>query len=86
VLRKRRHGPMVLTFYGLARLGHTDAKRYAESMAARALCGGVQGRDRVPFAAARTQNIIFGILPPIARWCGYRATYPLSRILLAPRS
>jgi PadR family transcriptional regulator PadR len=32
------------------------------------------------------QRAIFGALAPIARWRGYRATYPqLSRIVLAPR-
>ena len=33
------------------------------------------------------QHAIFGVLAPIARWRGYRATYPqLSRIVLAPRT
>jgi hypothetical protein len=37
-----------------------------------------------PLAA---QRAIFGALAPIARWRGYRATYPqLSRIVLAPRA
>jgi hypothetical protein len=32
------------------------------------------------------QRAVFGILAPIARWRGYRATYPqLSRAMLAPR-
>jgi hypothetical protein len=32
------------------------------------------------------QRAIFGVLAPIARWRGYRATYPqLSRTVLAPR-
>jgi hypothetical protein len=32
------------------------------------------------------QRTIFGALAPIARWRGYRATYPqLSRTVLAPR-
>jgi hypothetical protein len=32
------------------------------------------------------QNAIFGALAPIARWRGYRATYPqLSRMVVAPR-
>jgi hypothetical protein len=33
------------------------------------------------------QRTIFGALTRIARWRGYRATYPqLSRIVLAPRT
>jgi quercetin dioxygenase-like cupin family protein len=33
------------------------------------------------------QRAIFGALAPIARWRGYRATYPqLSRMVLAPRT
>ena len=33
------------------------------------------------------QRAIFGVLAPIARWHGYRATYPqLSRTVLAPRT
>ena len=33
------------------------------------------------------QGVIFGALAPIARWRGYRATYPqLSRMVLAPRA
>jgi len=33
------------------------------------------------------QRAVFGALAPIARWRGYRATYPeLSRTVLAPRT
>ena len=33
------------------------------------------------------QRVIFGVLAPIARRRGYRATYPqLSRIVMAPRT
>jgi hypothetical protein len=36
---------------------------------------------------AAVQRAIFGVLAPVARWRGYRATYPqLSRIVLAPRT
>jgi len=38
-------------------------------------------------APLAVQRAIFGVLAPIARWRGYRATYPqLSRIVLAPRT
>jgi hypothetical protein len=33
------------------------------------------------------QRALFGALAPIARWYGYRATYPqLSRTVLAPKT
>jgi hypothetical protein len=33
------------------------------------------------------QRALFAVLAPVARWRGYRATYPqLSRIVLAPRT
>ena len=36
---------------------------------------------------AAVQRAVFGVLAPIARWRGYRATYPqLSRTVLAPRT
>jgi hypothetical protein len=38
------------------------------------------------FPPPAIQRAIFGALAPIARWRGYRATYPqLSRTVLAPR-
>ncbi len=36
---------------------------------------------------AAVQRVVFSTLGPIARWRGYRATYPeLSRVVLAPRT
>jgi hypothetical protein len=33
------------------------------------------------------QQAMFGALAPVARWRGYRATYPqISRMVLAPRT
>jgi hypothetical protein len=46
-------------------------------------------RDIVEFRSPppAVQRALFGALAPIARWRGYRATYPqLSRTVLAPRS
>ena len=43
---------MIETFFGLARLGHTDGKGMPYPLQARPDCAGVQRRDRVPFAAA----------------------------------
>jgi quercetin dioxygenase-like cupin family protein len=78
---------LIETFFGLARLGHTDAKGmpYPLQLALTAQ----EFSDIVVFRSppAAVQRAIFGALAPIARWRGYRATYPqLSRIVLAPRT
>jgi quercetin dioxygenase-like cupin family protein len=77
---------MIETFFGLARLGHTDRKGmpYPLQLALSAR----EFSDVIVFRSppAAVQRAIFGILAPVARWRGYRATYPqLSRIVLAPR-
>jgi len=78
---------MIETFYGLARLGHTDGKGMPYplqlALSARAFS------DVIVFHSPLLvlQRAIFGALAPIARWRGYRGTYPqLSRIVLAPRT
>jgi len=78
---------MIETFYGLARLGHTDPKGMPPplqlALSAREFSDVIVFRSP-PLAMQRT---IFGALAPIARWRGYRATYPqFSRIVLAPRT
>ena len=78
---------MVETFFGLARLGHTDRKGMPNllqlALSAREFSDVVVFRSPPPMA----QRVMFGALAPIARWRGYRATYPqLSRIVLAPRT
>ena len=46
---------------------------------------GIHQGDRSPPLVV--QRALFGALAPIARWRGYRATYPqLSRTVLAPRT
>jgi quercetin dioxygenase-like cupin family protein len=78
---------MIETFFGLARLGHTDGKGMP-SLLQLALTAREFG-DVVVFRSppAPVQRAMFGGLAPIARWRGYRATYPqLSRIVLAPRT
>jgi quercetin dioxygenase-like cupin family protein len=82
-----RFAHMIETFYGLARLGHTDAKGMPNllqlSLSAR------EFRDVIVFRRppSAVQQVLFGVLAPIARWRGYRATYPqLSRSVLAPRA
>jgi len=77
---------MIETFFGLARLGHTDSKGMPYPLQL-ALCAR-EFADVIVFRAPPplVQHVIFGTLAPIARWRGYRATYPqLSRVALAPR-
>jgi quercetin dioxygenase-like cupin family protein len=78
---------MIETFFGLARLGYTDGKGMPYplqlALSAREFSDVIVLRSP-PLAV---QRAIFGALAPIARWRGYRATYPqLSRIVLAPRT
>jgi hypothetical protein len=78
---------MIETFYGLARLGHTDGTGmpYPLQLALSAQ----EFSDVIVFRAPPflVQRALFGVLAPIARSRGYRATYPqLSRIVLAPRT
>ena len=78
---------MIETFFGLARLGHTDSKGMLYPLQL-ALCA-LEFRDVIVFRSPplALQRTIFVALAPIARWRGYRATYPqLSRIVLAPRT
>ena len=82
-----RFAHMIETFFGLARLGHTDGKGlpYPLQLALSAL----EFSDVIVFRSPprAVQRAIFGVLAPIARWRGYRATYPqLSRMVLAPRT
>jgi hypothetical protein len=78
---------MIETFFGLARLGHTDGKGvpYPLQLALSAR----EFSDVIVFRSPplAVQRAIFGTLAPFARWRGYRATYPqLSRVMLAPRA
>jgi hypothetical protein len=78
---------MIETFFGLARLGHTDGQGMPHplqlALTAREFSDVVVLRSPPPVV----QHVLFGALAPVARWFGYRATYPqLSRIVLAPRT
>jgi mannose-6-phosphate isomerase-like protein (cupin superfamily) len=82
-----RFGHMIETMFGLARLGHTDAKGMPHplqlALTAHEFSDVIQFR-RPP---AAVQRLLFSALAPIARRRGYRATYPqLSRTVLAPRT
>jgi hypothetical protein len=81
-----RFGHMIETMFGLARLGHTDARGMPHplqlALTAREFDDVIVFR-KPPLAV---QRVLFGALAPIARRRGYRATYPeLSRTVLAPR-
>ena len=82
-----RFAHMIETLFGLARLGHTDAKGLPPplqlALIAREFSDVIVFRSPPPTA----QRAIFAVLAPIARWRGYRPTYPqLSRTVLAPRT
>jgi quercetin dioxygenase-like cupin family protein len=82
-----RFAHMVETFYGLARLGHVNSKGMPSPLQLALV--GQEFSDVVVFRKppVALQRAIFGVLGPIARWRGYRATYPqLSRTVLAPRT
>jgi quercetin dioxygenase-like cupin family protein len=77
---------MIETFFGLARLGHTDSKGMPNML--QLSLTAQEFKDVVVFRSPPSvvQSIVFGCLAPIARMRGYQATYPqLSRSTLAPR-
>ena len=82
-----RFAHMIETLFGLARLGHVNAKGMP-SVLQLALIG-QEFSDVIVFRKPppSVQRALFGLLAPIARRRGYRATYPqLSRTVLAPRA
>ena len=81
-----RFAHMIETLFGLARLGHTNAKGMPSPL--QLALTGQEFSDVIVFRSPppAAQRAIFGALSPIARRRGYRATYPqLSRTVLAPR-
>lgn len=82
-----RFSHMIETLFGLARLGHTDAKGMPDPLQLALFA--TEFSDVVEFRkpSPALQRLIFGVLAPIARRKGYRATYPqISRTILAPPS
>jgi mannose-6-phosphate isomerase-like protein (cupin superfamily) len=82
-----RFSHMIETLFGLARLGYTDARGMPDPLQLALIAR--EFRDVVEFRSPPPvlQRAIFGVLAPIARWRGYRATYPqLSRTVLSPRT
>jgi quercetin dioxygenase-like cupin family protein len=82
-----RFAHMIETLFGLARLGHVNGKGMPHPLQLALFAqefSDVLVLRKPPLAV---QRAIFGALAPIARWRGYRATYPqLSRTVLAPRT
>jgi mannose-6-phosphate isomerase-like protein (cupin superfamily) len=78
---------MIETFFGLARLGHTDRTGMPHLLQLVPIAS--EFSDVVEFRSppAAVQRIVFGALAPVAQWRGYRGTYPqFSRSVLAPRA
>ena len=75
---------MIETFFGLARLGHTN-KRGMPHLLQLSLCAR-EFSDVIVFRSPplAIQGALFGVIAPIAQWRSYQATYPqLSRTILA---
>jgi quercetin dioxygenase-like cupin family protein len=82
-----RFAHMIETLFGLARFGHVNGKGMPHPLQLALFAQ--EFSDVLVFRKppAGMQRAIFGSLAPIARWRGYRATYPqLSRTVLAPRT
>jgi quercetin dioxygenase-like cupin family protein len=82
-----RFAHMIETLFGLARLGHTNSKGMPHplqlALFAREFSDVIVFRSPPP----AVQRAIFGVLAPLARRRGYRATYPqISRTVLTPRT
>jgi hypothetical protein len=78
---------MIETAFGLARLGHTNRKGIPDPLQLALFAQ--EFSDVIEFRSPplTVQRMLFAALTPIARWRGYRATYPqLSRTILAPRT
>lgn len=82
-----RFAHMIETLFGLARDGHVNAKGmpnlFQLALTAQEFSDVIVFRKPPP----AVQRVVFGVLGPIARRRGYRATYvSLSRTTLAPRA
>jgi quercetin dioxygenase-like cupin family protein len=82
-----RFAHMIETLWGLARLGHTNAKGMPPQLQLALFAQEFSDVFVFRKPPAAVQRALFGVLAPIARRRGYRATYPqLSRSALAPRT
>ena len=77
---------MIETFFGLARIGQTDASGMPHLLQ-QALCAR-EFSDAIVYRSPPllVQRALFGLLAPMARWRGYRATYPQFSRILAQRT
>jgi hypothetical protein len=86
IIPGERFAHMIETMFGLARLGHTNTKGMPNPL--QLVLVAQEFSDVIVFRSPpyAVQRAVFAVLAPIARWRGYRATYPqLSRMVLAPR-
>lgn len=82
-----RFAHMIETLFGLARLGHTNAKGMPNPLQLALFAPEFSDVFVFRSPPPAVQRALFTVLAPIARWRGYRATYPqLSRSVLAPRT
>lgn len=82
-----RFAHMIETLFGLARLGHTNAKGMPHPLQLALFAQEFSDVMVLRKPPPAVQRVIFGGLAPLARRRGYRATYPqLSRVALAPRA
>jgi quercetin dioxygenase-like cupin family protein len=82
-----RFSHMIETTFGLARLGHTDTKGMPHPLQLALFARELSDVIVLRSPPLPVQRLLFGALAPIARWRGYRATYPqLSRAVLAPKT
>jgi hypothetical protein len=78
---------MIETFFGLARLGHTDSRGMPHPLQLALTAREFSDVFVLRSPPLAVQRVLFGALAPVSRQLGYRATYPqLSRVVLAPRA
>ncbi len=81
-----RFAHMIETLWGLARLGHTNAKGMPHPLQLALFVREFSDVMVLRSPPQAVQRAIFGALAPLAQRRGYRATYPqISRTVLAPR-
>lgn len=82
-----RFAHMIETLFGLARLGHVNARGMPSPLQLALLAREFKDVFVLRSPPPALQPVLFGVLAPIARLRGYRGTYPqLSRSALAPRT
>ena len=82
-----RFALMIETLFGLARLGHTNAKGLPNPLQLAVFAREFSDVIVLRKPPLPIQRAMFGLIAPIAHRRGYRATYPqISRTVLAPRA